>query len=159
MLFSPYFSIRFKGVFIAYLYIHIPQFFSTGFFEESNHTTALISKKIRSMGNVVKWHQYTNRRPSTDDLIRSYKQLGLEIRLVVNGSTTKGHVPSVVDYEQLPFPNSHVRTTSIQRDPSFIYNPKRSMKHTVVPKSLFTPFTPCSRALKSVLVRFFFHPK
>ena len=24
MLFSPYFSIRFKGVFIAYLYIHIP---------------------------------------------------------------------------------------------------------------------------------------
>jgi hypothetical protein len=31
MLFSPYFPIRFKGVFIAYLYIHIPQFFPQGF--------------------------------------------------------------------------------------------------------------------------------
>jgi hypothetical protein len=32
MLFSPYFPIRFKGVFMAYLYMHIPQIFPTGFF-------------------------------------------------------------------------------------------------------------------------------
>ena len=72
MLFSPYFPIRFKGVFIAYLYIHIPQIFPTGFFEEFKHTATLISKKIRSRGSVVKWRQYTNRRPSTDDLIHLY---------------------------------------------------------------------------------------
>ena len=47
MLFSPYFSIRFKGVFIAYLYIHIPQIFFTWFFKESKHTAALILKNIR----------------------------------------------------------------------------------------------------------------
>ena len=55
MLFSPYFPRRFKWVFIAYLYIYIPQFFSMWFFEESNHTAVLISKKIQSRGNVTKW--------------------------------------------------------------------------------------------------------
>jgi len=58
MLFSPYFPIRFKGVFIAYLYIHISQIFPTGFFEEFKHTTILISKKIRSRGSVVKRHHF-----------------------------------------------------------------------------------------------------
>ena len=56
MLFSPYFPIRFKGVFIAYLYIHIPHIFPTGFFEEFKRTATLISKKIRSRGSVVKRH-------------------------------------------------------------------------------------------------------
>ena len=54
MLFSPYFPIRFKGVFIAYLYIHISQIFPIEFFEEFKHTVALISKKIRSRGSVTK---------------------------------------------------------------------------------------------------------
>ena len=91
MLFSLYSPIRFKGVFMAYLYIYIPQIFPIGFFEESQLTATLISRKIRSRESVVKRRQYTNRRPSTDDLIHpygfiwcSYKQLGLEIRLVVN---------------------------------------------------------------------------
>jgi hypothetical protein len=44
MLFSPYFLIRFKEVFMAYPYI--PQIFFIGFFEEFQLTAALISKKI-----------------------------------------------------------------------------------------------------------------
>jgi len=39
---------------MAYLYMHIPQIFPTGFFEESKLTTALISRKIRSRGSVTK---------------------------------------------------------------------------------------------------------
>ena len=50
MLLSPYFPIRFKGVFIAYLYIYIPQIFSIEFFEEFKHTATLISKKFNQGG-------------------------------------------------------------------------------------------------------------
>jgi hypothetical protein len=39
---------------MAYLYIHIPHIFPTGFFEESKLTAALISRKIRSRGSVTK---------------------------------------------------------------------------------------------------------
>ena len=83
MLFSPYFPIRFKGVFIAYLYIHIPQIFPTGFFEEFKYTTTLISKKIRSRESVTKRCLPIDTY-SIDDLIRPSKQLGLEIRLAIN---------------------------------------------------------------------------
>ena len=54
MLFSPYFPIGFKEVFIAYLYIHIPQIFPTEFFEKFKHMATLISKKIRSRESVTK---------------------------------------------------------------------------------------------------------
>jgi hypothetical protein len=47
MLFSPYFPIRFKGVFMAYLYMHIPQIFPTGFFEESKLTVDLKEDSIK----------------------------------------------------------------------------------------------------------------
>ena len=122
MLFSPYFSIRFKGVFLAYLYIHIPQIFPTGFFEEFKHTATLISKKIRSRGSVTK-RRWPTDTYSTDNTIRPSKQIGLEIRLAVNSSE-----------QSCPY---DIYTTSVQRDPSLVYISKRSMKATVVPKILF----------------------
>jgi len=121
MLLSPYFPIRFKGVFIAYQYIHIPQIFPTGFFEEFKHTATLISKNIRSRGSVTKHACLPTDTYSTDDLIRTSKQLGLEIRLAVN-----------FPEQSCPY---DFRMMSVQCDPSLVYISKRSMKSVVIPKS------------------------
>jgi hypothetical protein len=51
---------------MAYLYIHIPQIFPMGFFEESQLTAALISWKIRSRGSVVKRHLLAEGAPPTN---------------------------------------------------------------------------------------------
>ena len=92
MLFSPYFPIRFKGVFMAYLYI--PQIFPIGFFEESQLTAILISRKIRSRGCYEMVSQQTPLRPQTDacsrsDLIHQVQDqwIGLDSQF-----TPKGHV-------------------------------------------------------------------
>jgi len=134
MLFSPYFPIRFKGVFIPYLYIHIPQIFPTGFFEESK-LQLYWSQEGFDQGGVlwINTYLFTGEQASPHRVISSTrKDMQLERGVVVNvlalGCHPKGHVLWVVDcsYEQLPLRvNRHLFT---------MYIFKRSMKATVVPK-------------------------
>jgi hypothetical protein len=70
MLFSPYFPIRFKGVFMTYLYIHIPQIFPKEFFEESKLTAALISRKIRSKGKFCEMVSPSEQAPTHQQMPR-----------------------------------------------------------------------------------------
>ena len=92
MLFSPYFPIRFKGVFMAYLYI--PQIFPIGFFEESQLTAILISRKIRSRGSVMKWCLSIDTSSTTNRCLFTERSHPSSTRLVdrIRQFTPKGHV-------------------------------------------------------------------
>ena len=56
-------------------YTYIPQFFPTGFFEESQLVATLISKKIRLRGSVTKWCLFPTDTPSIGDLISFVRRL------------------------------------------------------------------------------------
>ena len=57
---------------MAYLYIHIPQDFPTGFFEESKFISCIGLKENSIKGECCETTSIPNRHPFTDDLICPY---------------------------------------------------------------------------------------
>ena len=88
---------------MAYLYIHIPQIFPTGFFEESKNRAALISEKIRSRESVMKRCLFLT-DTSLYSVISSTEEENQQL-LSISSQHYEGACPLIVDgsSEQLPF--------------------------------------------------------